>query len=48
MYAGKTTLMKKILKNKENLRCAVIVNDMVKQWQSCQMCSILVRCHGKY
>jgi G3E family GTPase len=28
--AGKTTLLKHILQNKENLRCAVIVNDMAE------------------
>lgn len=28
--AGKTTLLQHILKNKKNLRCAVIVNDMAE------------------
>ena len=28
--AGKTTLLQHILKNKRNLRCAVIVNDMAE------------------
>ena len=28
--AGKTTLLKHILENRENLRCAVIVNDMAE------------------
>lgn len=28
--AGKTTLLQHILKNKTNLRCAVIVNDMAE------------------
>jgi len=28
--AGKTTLLKHILKNKQNLKCAVIVNDMAE------------------
>ena len=28
--SGKTTLLQHILRNKENLRCAVIVNDMAE------------------
>ena len=28
--AGKTTLLQHILKNKKNMRCAVIVNDMAE------------------
>lgn len=28
--AGKTTLLQHILKNKKNLKCAVIVNDMAE------------------
>ena len=28
--AGKTTLLQHILRNKKNLRCAVIVNDMAE------------------
>ena len=28
--AGKTTLLQHILKNKQNLKCAVIVNDMAE------------------
>lgn len=28
--SGKTTLLKHILENKENLKCAVIVNDMAE------------------
>ena len=28
--AGKTTLLQHILKNKQNLRCAVIANDMAE------------------
>lgn len=28
--SGKTTLLKHILENKQNLRCAVIVNDMAE------------------
>jgi len=28
--SGKTTLLRHILKNKQNLRCAIIVNDMAE------------------
>jgi len=31
MHTGKTTLLKHILKNRDNLRVAVIVNDMAER-----------------